>query len=105
MIILQDNQYPMNNEVISFVIFDIEFDFSRLNEVHRHNKVVMNSKEMMDQILNHSYRPIRHPKHDKLICIQKEIKRSLFTSGQLSKLSTERIDRSDRRSLNVLKSL
>lgn len=52
----------MNNEVISFVIFDIELDFFQLNEVHRHSKVVMNNRVMMDRILNHLYQPIPHPK-------------------------------------------
>jgi hypothetical protein len=51
----------MNNEVISFVIFDIELDFFRLNEVHRHNKQAMNNMVMMDRILNHLYQPIPHP--------------------------------------------
>lgn len=53
----------MNNEVILFVTFDREPDFSQLNEVHRHRKKVENSKVMMDQRSDHWRRAIRLPKH------------------------------------------
>lgn len=103
-IILPDNPCPTYNEVISFVISDRKLDSFQLNEVHRHSTVVGNNTAMMDRISNHSYQPIRHPNAREEVLLSKMSNPSFLTSGQLSKLSDERIDFNDRRSLNVFKS-
>ena len=100
-----NNRYWMNIEEVLFVIFDREPDSFQLNEVHRHRMREENNTAMMDQKSDHSSRPIRLPRmtiENRLIF---QLKRSIFTSGQLRKLSVDRIERRERRSLNVFKSL
>jgi hypothetical protein len=81
MIISLNNPYQTNIEAISFVIFYIVLDFSPLNEVHRHNKVVTNNMGMMDQILDHLYQPIQLPIENRNIFKSKLL--IILTSGQL----------------------